>query len=247
MIKRQKKLRKNLENPINPSEPKPLEEKESDENKKINRVIEDMCIYGNVVKKEIILEKQYNPGKYISIETALNSEQNEPELFAFGLISLALQCDGIETAIINDEKLSDKEKEEEDAATTCLTFMTNGLLYTKKYEFEFDLDDNRVNEILFMPKKFEEFKEMLKIKLKKDFNIPKDKIIITFPQIGSLIVQIIIQSDEYNNLNSDEFLAKFRNDDNFKELKKLKKVHEGFLMCGCRLSRRQLDPFGNRI
>ena len=124
--------------------------------------------------------------------------------------------------------------------------MTNGLLFKKKYEFEFELDDNRVNEILFNPDEYEKFKEVLKEKLNKDFNIPKDKIIITFPQLGSLIVQIIIQSDEFNNISKEDFLNKFKNDENFEELRTLKKVHEGFLMGGCQLSRLQLDPLGNR-
>ena len=59
--------------------------------------------------------------------------------------------------------------------------MSNGLLLKKKYEFHFDLDDKRVNEILNNINEYEGFKENLKNKLHKEFNIPKDKIIITFP------------------------------------------------------------------
>ena len=250
MQQRQKILRNNVENIENtPPQiiiPKAIEKKE---NQKIKRVMEDVCIYGNVVKKEIKNEKQNNPEKYIPIETALNSEQNDPGLFALGILATDLQENGIETEILKDEPIINKEQneEKENAAATCLQFMTNGLLYKKKYDFEFDLDDNRINEIIFNEEKFDEFKESIKNKLNKDFNIPKDIIIITFPQLGSLIVQIIIQSEEYNYLKTEDFLTKFRNDDNFPELKTLKKVHEGFLMCGCKLSRRQLDPLGNRF
>ena len=44
---------------------------------------------------------------------------------------------GIEAAIVNDKAIIDrKEKEEEEnTAITCLQFMSNGLLFKKKYEF----------------------------------------------------------------------------------------------------------------
>ena len=246
MQTRQKDLRNNIKNIIEPP-PKP-QEKKKNENDKINRVMEDMCIYGNVAKNEIVNEKTNNPEKYIPTEKALNNEQKDPGLFSLGLIASALKNMGVEAAIVNDEAILDKKKKEEkeNSAITGLQFMTNGLLFKKKYEFEFDLDDNRVNEILFNPDEYEKFKEVLKEKLNKDFNIPKDKIIITFPQLGSLIVQIIIQSDEFNNISKEDFLNKFKNDENFEELRTLKKVHEGFLMGGCQLSRLQLDPLGNR-
>ena len=239
-------MKKNIKNIIEPP-PKP-QEKKKNENDKINRVMEDMCIYGNVAKNEIVNEKTNNPEKYIPTEKALNNEQQDPGLFSLGLIASALKNMGVEAAIVNDEAILDKKKKEEkeNSAITGLQFMTNGLLFKKKYEFEFDLDDNRVNEILFNPDEYEKFKEVLKEKLNKDFNIPKDKIIITFPQLGSLIVQIIIQSDEFNNISKEDFLNKFKNDENFEELRTLKKVHEGFLMGGCQLSRLQLDPLGNR-
>ena len=59
MQQRQKILRNNVENIENtPPQiiiPKTIEKKE---NQKIKRVMEDVCIYGNVVKKEIKNEKQ---------------------------------------------------------------------------------------------------------------------------------------------------------------------------------------------
>lgn len=243
MIKRQKNERNNFENP-----PQLQEKKEIFENDKINGVMEDMCIYGNMTKNEILNEKQNNPKKFIPMEVALNNEQQEPGLFALALMASDLKNKGIETAIVNDNEIVDKKQkeEEENTAITCLQFMANGLIYKKKYEFHFDLDNNRVNEILNNKNELERFKENLKQKLHKEFNIPKDKIIITFPQIGSLIVQVIIQSDEFNDIKTDEFLKRFKNDEYFSELKTLKEVHEGFLMNGCKLSRLLLDPLGNR-
>ena len=61
-------------------------------------------------------------------------------------------------------------------------------------------------------------KKILRMKLSKDYNIPPEKIVITFPQKGSFHVQVIFQSDEFNNLNKQQFINKFKNDPEYKEL-----------------------------
>ena len=86
MIKRQKNERTNFENT-----PQPPEKKEKFENDKINGVMEDMCIYGNMTKNEILNEKQNNPKKFIPMEVALNKEQQEPGLFALALMASDLK------------------------------------------------------------------------------------------------------------------------------------------------------------
>ena len=45
----------------------------------------------------------------------------------------------------------------------------------------------------------------------------------------------------------EEFKLKFQNDTKYKELSKLKSVQSGLIMGGCRLSKLQLDPKGNRF
>ena len=90
-------------------------------------------------------------------------------------------------------------------------------------------------------------KEQLKEKLNKDYNISKDKIIVTFPQKGSLTVQVIFQDVEFNNLDKDEFISKFKNDPEFSELQNLKEIHSDTLLGGCKLKKNQLDSRGNRV
>ena len=53
---------------------------------------------------------------------------------------------------------------------------------------------------------------MLRTKISEDYNVPKEKIIITFPQKGSFHVQVIFQSDEFNNLDIRELKKKFQNE-----------------------------------
>ena len=89
----------------------------------------------------------------------------------------------------------------------------------KKYNLHFDFGEERNEEILNNENEFEKFKKNLKLKLSKDYKIPTDKIIVTFPQRGSVEVQVIFQSDDFNDLDLEELKANFLKDNDFKELK----------------------------
>ena len=255
---------KNLENISNNTNNSEKEkEKEKENNKIINQVLEDMCNFGNIMKKEIKEEKEKNPEKFIEIEEALKKEEEDEGLFVLGLLAKNLEENGVETAIESEPQFEEGENEdnsdennynnnkddkEEDAATTCLQFIINGMATKKKYILHFDLGEERNNELLEKKDEYNEFKEKLKVKLSKDFNIPIDKIIVTYPEKGSVIVQVIFESNEFNNLDKKEFLNKFRNEneDDFEELKKLKEIHEDVILSGCKLTKKQLDSRGNR-
>ena len=200
-----------------------------------------MCIYGNIMKKQIQEEKEKNPDKFIETSQALQLESEDPGLFALGLIAQNLEDLGIETAIEREEN-----DEEEDAGTTCLQFITNGLAGKKKYDLHFEFDEKRNEELLDNEEEYEKFKKNLKLKLRKDYNISIDKIVVTFPQRGSFHVQVIFQSDEFNDLDINQFKNKFKNDSEFKELNNLKDIHCDVIMGACKLKKSQLDPRGNR-
>ena len=233
MLENQKKVR---EEKINDNKT------EKEVNDKINDLLEDMCIYGNIINKEIKEEKEKNPEKFIETSQALQKENEDQGLFALGLISQNLENIGIETAIEKDEN----EDEEQDAGSTCLQFITNGLCEKKKYDLHFEFGEKRNEELLNNKEEYEKFKKNLKLKLSKDYNIPEDKIIVTFPQKGSYHVQVIFQSEEFNDLDTNEFLNKFKNDNEFKELSNLKEIHKDLVIKGCKLTKNQLDPRGNR-
>ena len=233
MLENQKKVRKEK---INDNKT------EKEVNDKINDLLEDMCIYGNIINKEIKEEKEKNPEKFIETSQALQKENEDQGLFALGLISQNLENIGIETAIEKDEN----EDEEQDAGSTCLQFITNGLCEKKKYDLHFEFGEKRNEELLNNKEEYEKFKKNLKLKLSKDYNIPEDKIIVTFPQKGSYHVQVIFQSEEFNDLDTNEFLNKFKNDNEFKELSNLKEIHKDLVIKGCKLTKNQLDPRGNR-
>ena len=209
-----------------------------------NQELEDMCIYGNILKAELKEEKRKNPEKFIEIKKALKSEKNDKESFALGLFAYNLQQKGYEVAIEKDDI---KKEEDLDEDATCLQFVINSLDEKKKYELHFDFGEQKNNEFLNNGKKFNELKEKLKIKISKVYKIPKEEIIITYPQKGSLSVQLIFERDEFNNLNLDEFKKKFRNDKDFPELENLKEIHTDVIIGACKLNKNQLDSRGNRI
>jgi hypothetical protein len=170
-------------------------------------------------------------------------EKTDKGIFALGLLASILEDKGIVTAI---EKNENKDETSNEESSTCLQFISNGMIDKKKYTLHFDFGEKRNMELLANDDEFEKFKDTLKQKLSKDYKTPKEKIVVTFPQKGSLSVDIIFQSDEFNNLNETEFLQKFKNEEHFKELKKLKKIHKDAIMGACKLSKNQLDYRGNR-
>ena len=204
-------------------------------------LLEDMCVLGSIMKEEIIQDRKTNPEKFISIEEATKKENEGKGTFCLGILAKNLENMGITTAI--EKNPSDNK----DSANTVLEFITNGMIDKKKYDFHFDLGDKRNEELLNNKEEQEKFNNKLRKKLSLEYNIPEDKIIITNPQKGSYSVQVIFQTDEFNETNIDINKLKGNCSDNeFKELKNLKEVHSGLIMGGCKLSEDMLDPRGNR-
>lgn len=115
-----------------------------------------------------------------------------------GLLGDALQKNGTEVII---EKNNNKNKDDIDVGTTCLQFISTGLSQKTKYDLHFDFGKKRNDELLTNEQEYKKFKNRLIEKLSKDYNIPKNKIIVAFPEKGSFKVQVIFQSNEFNNLN----------------------------------------------
>ena len=215
--------------------------KERLKNAKINNSLEDMCIQGEIITNELRIEKIKHPERFIETSQALKMEKTNKGIFALGLISKNLQNLGIETAIIKDSYPQEENKD-----LNNFQFLINGMIEKKKYNLHFELGEKRNNELLKNKNEYNKFKEKLKLKISKDYNIPSDKIVISLPKKGGFHLQLIFQSDEFNNLNKEDFLQKFKNDPNFPELQRLKDIQEDTIMGAIRLTPNQLDPKGNR-
>lgn len=213
----------------------------TNDNEKINILLEDMLIYGNIMKNEIKENKYNRLDKFIEIKDALKMEKKDQGIFALGLLAHILEINGTKVAI---EK--DNNEEETDVGTTCLQFITNGLGYKTSYDLHFDFGSRKNLKLLNDNYEYERLKDQIKTKLSKDYNISKNKIIVTNRQIGSFIVQVIFQSDEFNYLNLEELTEKFKNDKDFPILQNLKYIQQDVVLTACKLSKGQLDSKGNR-
>ena len=197
------------------------------------------------MKEEIIEEKEKEPEKFITIQEAIKEEKiNKPE-FCLGILAQNLEDIGIITAIEKEIKNDEESKSE---SNTILQFIMNGMIEKKKYNLHFDLGEKRNEELLYNKVEQEKFNNKLRKKLSLEYNIPEDKIIITNPEKGSYQVQVIFQTDEFNepDLDINKLREKCENDDDFKEISYLKEIHSQLIMKGCKLNKNMLDPRGNR-
>ena len=101
-----------------------------------------MIIMGDIIKDEILIEKEENPEKFIDVNEAIKNENNEN--FAISLLAKDLENNGIITAV---EKFSD----DQDIDATNLQFMFNGLATKKKLDVHFDYGKEKNEKILNDP------------------------------------------------------------------------------------------------
>ena len=206
----------------------------------LNQILKDMCDYGNIIKKEIEIDKKSEEKEFIySNEIKDSSPSSDEDMFALNLLSQNLESNGIQTVI-------SKKNNDEEESITNLQFITNGLYYKKKYVLKFDFGDEKNEKLLEKGDEYNDFVNKLRLKLSKDFGVNPDEIVITYPERGSLQIQVIFQSDDFNKLDTNEFENKFRNEENYPELSKLKTIHTDVVMGACTLSKNQLDHRGNR-
>ena len=79
-----------------------------------------------------------------------------------------------------------------------------------------------------------------------EYNIPEDKIIVTYPEKGSYKITVIFMSDEFNNNFTKENFINSCTQEEFKELNKLKEIQKGVIMEGVKLNPSMLDSRGNQ-
>ena len=200
-----------------------------------------MCDYGNILKKEIENDKKSKEKEFIySNEIKDDAQSSDQEMFALNLLAQNLENSGVQTVI-------SKDNNDDEEAITNLQFITSGLYNKKKYVLRFDFGDEKNEKLLEQGEDYDDFVNKLKQKLSKDFGVKPDEIIITYPEKGSFQLQIIFQSDEFNQLDTNELEKKFRNEKFFSDLKNLKSIHWDGIITGCKLSKAQLDSRGNRV
>ena len=212
---------------------------------KLREVLEDMSSMGSIMKEEILEDRKKRPERFIPIHEATKENNRDNGLFCLGILAQNLERMGITTEI---EKNAPVTEESQNESNTILQFIMNGMIGQKKYNLHFDLGKGRNMQLLNNKKERENFNDKVRKKLSLEYKIPEEKIIITNPPNAKFQLQVIFQNDDFNNENIDfnTFKKNCMNDKDFQELSKLKEVHKGLIMEGCRLSSNMLDPRGNR-
>ena len=212
---------------------------------KVREVLEDMSAMGSIMKEEILEDRKKRPERFIPIHEATKENNRNSGLFCLGILAQNLERMGITTEI---EKNAPVTEESQNESNTILQFIMNGMIGQKKYNLHFDLGKGRNMQLLNNKKERENFNDKVRKKLSLEYKIPEEKIIITNPPNAKFQLQVIFQNDDFNNENIDfnTFKKNCMNDKDFQELSKLKEVHKGLIMEGCRLSSNMLDPRGNR-
>ena len=97
--------------------------------KNMKEVLENMCVLGSEMKKEIIEEKKNNSKKFISIKEATKKENKDKGIFALGILAENLEKFGIITAIEKDSSNDDVK------ANKILNYITNGMITKKNMNY----------------------------------------------------------------------------------------------------------------
>ena len=215
------------------------EYKESETTQQINELLKHMDGFGEIMKNKIGQEKIANPNKFISSNEALSSnfqdEHKRKDYYVLSLLKNALERQGCTCEIERDYANTEDDKK---VFYTAMQFITNGMYKIKKYIFTFDFSNTKVQD---------NFKEILKIELKKLLNIdsatkniiinnPKDKV--------PYIITAIIKQSNFNELSEIDLFNSLKNNPNFNTLQKVEKT---ILLNGCKLNRIMLDEQGDNF
>ena len=214
----------------------------------LNKLIEEICLFGDLAKEEIKREKTSNPNKYMSIEEAMqkgmtNTQYNfssfPNQYFVLSILAEALMNQGCEVVIERDEPQNEEGQKE---INTTAQFLVNGMFDFKKFDFIFDFGEEKNKEIINNEKEQKIFKAKLKRKLVHLFKLNLNEIILTKPRLGSLKISAIIKKYKFNEFAEDILLQEFKKDS---ELNKIKKIEKNILLSGCKLNPYMLDSRGN--
>ena len=103
------------------------------------------------------------------------------------------------------------------------------------------INSNQTEKIQKLKINDEVSEDMNKNIIKKQDKIKKENI---DPEISD--INILIQNEEFNVINLEEFMIKFKNDKNYKKLYKIKTIQESLLTPIFHITKIQLDSRGNR-
>ena len=210
--------------------------------------IEMLYKYGNVIKELIKEEIIVNSSKFIQINDALKLENQNKELFALGLLGKDLEENGLKIFIQKDIKENEEEEsqEEKNEHKEILQLITNRIYRKKKYILFFDFGREK-KKFLDNSQSFVDFEDKIKTIIIREYNITENDIIVNILEEENIIANVIFLSNEFDNLDLNEFTSKLKGKNRVDELKYLKKISSDIIIKEFKLSKKLLDSRGNKF
>ena len=254
IFKKIKELKKNKENLLNIIEDQsPLCREDSINLGNSQILFNQMSHFSSFLRNYIEEKMQIHPEKFVTIEDAINGKNipnNDKRFFIMGALAKYFNSQEILTAIQRDDNfefdfLTEEEKKIFDnLPNLMLQFIVNNLEFRNKYEFVFDIDDTRVDELLNDKNQLDEFDKKLIKKISEINGINEEDISITDHRKGTLHATVVI-SKENSELDSERTNDELRNDED-NELNKIKDINKKALLDCCVLSPKMFDTEGDR-
>ena len=187
-------------------------------------------------------EKIKEPGKFISIDACLNS--NDEQLFILGVLAKYLEKIGT-AAVIENENVTSKENEKI-KANTLLQFICNGYVLKHKYIFDFKLNPNRIQQLNNDKNEKNKLHLYLKNFFSKSFEANKEDLIVTnFEKTKDLYSIILLFKSDFKLSKSKEEIMTLFSGQKHPELRSLTEFKEECIFESIRLNLLMLDRKGN--
>ena len=221
----------------------------TEEEKKINHLLEEIYSFGEEKRKIIEEKKRTHPKKFISIENAIkygvnNVDSNgfKSELFVLGVMAQVLISHGCSVVI---EKKSPKTEIEKKELHKTIQYLVNGMFNFITYTFHFNFKEKMYNYLMSKLDIISEFNKKLKSKLKELFNLKENDILMTegrFHTSNSYSVTAIIKKSKYNNYPKEQIIYYLMK---FEEFRDITNIEKSILLRGCILNPYMIDSRGN--
>ena len=203
-------------------------------------ILEQMVIesFSRKDRNEVEFSKFYQ--NFISIDECLKSK--DEQLFILGVLGQYLELIGISVIIEKNE--SKKSKEDFEYDKNIIQFICNSYIWRHKYLFDFELNDNRINQLIQDELQRCQFNEKLKKALMKAFKLNDEELIITnYKRDKQSYRAVIVFKSMFNkDITKKDLLNIFKNDN---DLKTLKYIEKCLIIPSIKLSKSMLYPDGN--
>ena len=205
----------------------------------INKILEDMAIFGCRTKKLIDNTLAIGVNSYLSVDEAIDKGRKDP-FYILGIFGKYLSNLGIKVVI--DKNYGNGKDQSNNLSDTLLQFIFNGLIFKKKFCLYFNFDNPTIKKLHDNSQYLTNFKENLKQSIREEYGIPLNDITITNPIYDKHCLVIVLLKNDKISLTKEILFQKFQYIPDLCNLIDVKKenIIEGIILNRC-----MLDPNGD--